>query len=206
MKASQLFRVTSILVLIFSLTFFSACSDDNDDDTTNQTLSLEDKTALLYMLEEEKLARDTYIYLTDLWSINQFANIKDSEQAHMNMVEDLLIQNNIEYDIQPAGEFENQTLQNFYDQFVIDGAVSVANSMQIGATIEDVDIKDLQVYLDVTTHPDLIVVFESLQCGSRNHLRSFIQGIENGGNIYIPQFISQDEFDLIITSNQEQCN
>lgn len=158
------------------------------------------------MLEEEKLARDTYIYLTDLWSINQFANIKDSEQAHMNMVEDLLIQNNIEYDIQPAGEFENQTLQNFYDQFVIDGAVSVANSMQIGATIEDVDIKDLQVYLDVTTHPDLIVVFESLQCGSRNHLRSFIQGIENGGNIYIPQFISQDEFDLIITSNQEQCN
>ena len=158
------------------------------------------------MLEEEKLARDTYIYLNDLWSINQFANIKNSEQTHMDLVENLLIENNIEYSIQPVGEFETQTLQNFYDQFVSDGSVSTANAMQIGATIEDLDIKDLQDYLDATTHTDVIAVFENLQCGSRNHLRSFVLGIENSGNTYIPQFLSQEDFDLIIASNQEQCN
>ena len=209
MKKPQLFRVVSVLVLIFSLTLFASCSDENDDsndDPTNQTLSEDDKSALLFMLEEEKLARDTYIYLNDLWSINQFANIKNSEQTHMDLVENLLIENNIEYSIQPVGEFETQTLQNFYDQFVSDGAVSTANAMQIGATIEDLDIKDLQDYLDATTHTDVIAVFENLQCGSRNHLRSFVLGIENSGNTYIPQFLSQEDFDLIIASNQEQCN
>lgn len=209
MKKPQLFRVVSVLVLIFSLTLFASCSDENDDsndDPTNQTLSEDDKSALLFMLEEEKLARDTYIYLNDLWSINQFANIKNSEQTHMDLVENLLIENNIEYSIQPVGEFETQTLQNFYDQFVSDGSVSTANAMQIGATIEDLDIKDLQDYLDATTHTDVIAVFENLQCGSRNHLRSFVLGIENSGNTYIPQFLSQEDFDLIIASNQEQCN
>ena len=209
MKKSQLLPLTLVVILIFSLSLFSSCSDDNDDindDLTNQSLSEDDKSALLFMLEEEKLARDTYIYLNDLWAINQFNNIKDSEQTHMNLVEDLLIQNNIEYSIEPVGEFQNQTLQNFYDQFVIDGAISSSNAMQIGATIEDVDIKDLQDFLDITTHLDLVAVFESLQCGSRNHLRSFIQGIENRGEIYTPQFLTQEEFDAIIASDQEQCN
>ena len=209
MKKSQLLPLTLVVILIFSLSLFSSCSDDNDDindDLTNQSLSEDDKSALLFMLEEEKLARDTYIYLNDLWAINQFNNIKDSEQTHMNLVEDLLIQNNIEYSIEPVGEFQNQTLQNFYDQFVIDGAISSSNAMQIGATIEDVDIKDLQDFLDITTHLDLVAVFESLQCGSRNHLRSFIQGIENRGETYAPQFLTQEEFDAIIASDQEQCN
>ena len=209
MKKSQLLPLTLVVILIFSLSLFSSCSDDNDDindDLTNQSLSEDDKSALLFMLEEEKLARDTYIYLNDLWAINQFNNIKDSEQTHMNLVEDLLIQNNIEYSIEPVGEFQNQTLQNFYDQFVIDGAISSSKAMQIGATIEDVDIKDLQDFLDITTHLDLVAVFESLQCGSRNHLRSFIQGIENRGETYTPQFLTQEEFDAIIASDQEQCN
>ena len=187
MKRSQLLPLTLVVILIFSF-------------------SEDDKSAILFMLEEEKLARDTYIYLNDLWAINQFNNIKDSEQTHMNLVEDLLIQNNIEYSIEPVGEFQNQTLQNFYDQFVIDGAISSSNAMQIGATIEDVDIKDLQDFLDITTHLDLVAVFESLQCGSRNHLRSFIQGIENRGETYAPQFLTQEEFDAIIASDQEQCN
>ncbi|WP_178988679.1 DUF2202 domain-containing protein [Winogradskyella schleiferi] len=209
MKKPVVFRVIPILILVFSVVIFSSCSDDNDDfnvDPTNQTLLEDDKAALLFMLEEEKLARDTYTYLNDLWSINQFANIKNSEQAHMNLVENLLIQNNIEYAIQPIGEFENQNLQNLYDQFEIDGAFSVASALEIGATIEDLDIKDLQEYLDASENEDLIAVFENLQCGSRNHLRSFINGIENSGNTYAPQFLSQEEFDLIITGDQEQCN
>ncbi|WP_299124676.1 DUF2202 domain-containing protein [uncultured Winogradskyella sp.] len=210
MKKLRLFHAMSIIMLIFSIIQLSSCSDDNDDiiydDTTSQVLSDADKSALLFMLEEEKLARDTYSYLSNLWSINQFANIRNSEQTHMNLVENLLIQNNIDYTVQPVGVFNNQDLQNFYDQFVIDGAVSVAEAMQIGATIEDLDIKDLQDFLDVTTHLDLIAVFETLQCGSRNHLRSFVLGIENGGHTYVPQFITQEEFNIIIASSQEQCN
>ena len=207
MKKSPFIRVISFLILAISLVFLLACDDDNDVNIviTDQTLIESDKTALLFMLEEEKLARDTYMYLDDLWSINQFANIKNSEQTHMNAIEDLLIQNNIEYTILSLGEFENQALQDFYNQFVIDGAVNQANALQIGATIEDLDIVDLQDYMNATTNTSLINVFISLQCGSRNHLRSFVLGIENGGNTYTPQFLSEDDYNVVISESNEQC-
>lgn len=209
MKKTPFTRIVAFLILSLSLTFFYDCNDNTDEVTsnkTNQILTDLDADALLFMLEEEKLARDTYTYLNDLWSINQFANIKNSEQTHMNAIENLLIQNDIEYTILPLGEFTNQNLQNFYNQFEVDGALSHDNALQIGATIEDLDIVDLQDYIDATFNTDLITVFKRLQCGSRNHLRSFVSAIENRGNTYSPQYLTQAELNYILEQNHEQCN
>ncbi|MDH7912757.1 DUF2202 domain-containing protein [Winogradskyella sp. SYSU M77433] len=209
MKKSLSTQLTLLLVFVLSLSFLSACSDDDGDNTNgnvlNQTLTESDINALLFMLEEEKLARDTYRYLNNEWYLNQFANIKNSEQAHMDAVENLLIQYDIEYTILPEGVFANQTLQNYYNQFILDGSLSQANALQIGATIEDLDIVDLRDHLEATTNSDLISVFNSLQCGSKNHLRSFVFGIENTGNTYLPQFLSLEEYNAIINGSHEQC-
>lgn len=209
MKKSPLFRVITVLIVIIPLSFIYSCSNDDDVNSSNENEAItevQDELALLFMLEEEKLARDTYTYLNGLWSANQFSSIKSSEQNHMNKIENLLIKNNIAYSILTAGEFANQDLQNLYDQFIIDGAVSKANALQIGATIEDLDIVDLQDYIDQTSNATLKSVFKSLKCGSRNHLRSFVSGIENEGGTYIPQFLTQDDYDVIIAGSQEQCN
>jgi hypothetical protein len=214
MKNLPFIRLISVVILTLAIPSILGCSEDsvNDDNTisdntiVSQTLTDSDKEALLFMLEEEKLARDTYIYLNDLWSINQFANIKNSEQTHMDAVENLLIQNNINYIILPAGEFVDQDLQDFYNQFAADGALSQSNALQIGATIEDLDIVDLEDYMEATTNTDLISVFEGLQCGSRNHLRSFISAIENNGDIYSPQFLSEEAYYTIINASHERCN
>jgi hypothetical protein len=204
-------KITAIkaIVILTSLVLFTSCG--NDDDTTDQSensivLNQADKDALLFMLEEEKLARDTYDYLYNLWSINQFGNIKNSEQSHMTAVANLLTQSNVLYEILPYGEFTNTEMQTLYNHFVIDGSISMNNALTIGATIEDLDIRDLQDFIDATSNVDLISVFENLQCGSRNHLRSFFLAIENSGGNYVPQYISQEQFDDIVTSENEHCN
>lgn len=209
MKKLPITPIPFLLLVAISFVLLYSCSEANDDlgtNNSNQTLTEADKAALLFMLEEEKLARDTYMLLYDLWNINQFANIKNSEQSHMNAIEDILVINGIGYTIMPIGEFENQTLQELYNQFINEGAESATNAFQVGATIEDLDIVDLQNSIDATINLSLIAVFESLQCGSRNHLRSFVLGIENRGETYIPQFLSLDEFNSIINGNHEQCN
>jgi hypothetical protein len=213
MKNLKLNHIFPIIIILISLSFLHACNNDDDDnidiineDITEQILEDEDKAALLFMLEEEKLARDTYIYLNNVWSINQFANIKDSEQTHMDAIQNLLVKYNIEFTILPIGEFENKALQEYYNQFKLDGAVSQSNAFQIGATIEDLDILDLQEYIEATKNTSLIAVFENLECGSRNHLRSFVGGIVLAGDSYTPQFLSQNEYETIITGSQEKCN
>ena len=212
------YRFFMLLGLLIA-TLTASCSDNDDsqilnedinvmdnDNSQNQELTEADKEALLFMLEEEKLARDTYTLLYDLWNINQFANIGNSEQSHMDAVINLLDAYMVDYSILPQGEFLNSELQALYDQFALDGSLNTGNAFQIGATIEDLDIVDLQEYIDVTTNTTLIDVFSGLQCGSRNHLRSFINSIENNGNTYTPQFLSQEEYDSIINGEHEQCN
>lgn len=202
-------NVLFVMALLLSILLFSTCNNDDnlmEKDIPNSIIEEVDKEALLFMLEEEKLARDTYMFLDNQWSINQFSNIQKSEQTHMNAVENLLKQNNIEYNILPVGEFENQKLQSLYNQFIIDGSINKTNALQIGANIEDLDIVDLQEYIDVISSTAIISVFESLQCGSRNHLRSFLLAIENNGNTYTPQYLSQEEYNTIIINNKEQCN
>jgi hypothetical protein len=204
----------SLLAIIFLLIapFFVSCSDDEDnstiiiDDNIIESITESDKNALIFMVEEEKLARDTYIYLYAEWGLNVFQNISNSEQTHMDAVEVLLNKYDIPYSILPEGEFQDAGLQSFYDQFVADGSVSLINALSIGATIEDLDIVDLQNIMDVTTNSDLITVFGNLQCGSRNHLRSFMSNLENRGGSYTPQFLTIEEFNTIVNSDNEQCN
>jgi hypothetical protein len=209
MKNSRLTQVITMIALSISLSFMYACDSKNDDEINTEiadiSLTQTDKDALLFMIEEEKLARDTYRYLDNLWSITQFANIKGSEQTHMNSIETLLKQYNIPYEILPEGKFANEDLQNFYNEFKSSGSISVANALQIGATIEDLDIVDLQRNIEATNNTAIIAVFENLQCGSRNHLRSFLNGIEFNGDTYTPQFLSLEAYNSIINSAKETC-
>ena len=174
------YHIILILITTISFTFLYACSsaDSNEEvfeDINETTLIDADKAALLFMLEEEKLARDTYIYLNNVWSINQFNNINKSEQTHMDAVENLLIQNNIAYTILPMGEFENQNLQNYYNQFKIDGAKSKSNALQIASSVEkriaralpDFSIDKFAVVILIVSAKSLLFIFRLANITSR---------------------------------------
>ncbi|MEG3656234.1 DUF2202 domain-containing protein [Arenibacter palladensis] len=206
----KLFRQIRANLFIFGLPFLLAVFSCNNDDSyvadlDNTNLTNEDSAALLFMLEEEKLARDTYTYLEGLWEINQFSNIKKSEQSHMDAVIGLLDQYNIAYTLLSYGEFNNPDIQTLYDQFIDYGSENRANALEVGANIEDLDIVDLANFIDATTNSAMIKVFESLQCGSRNHLRSFVTAIEVSGNTYEPQYLTLEDYTLIINDSLEQC-
>ncbi|WP_282135500.1 DUF2202 domain-containing protein [Seonamhaeicola maritimus] len=209
MKNIKLLKGIHVLLLVLSILLISTCSSDSKEEESLIPINgLEEveENALLFMLEEEKLARDTYTFLSELWSLNQFENIKKSEQSHMNAVASLLDKNNIDYTILPYGEFNNQELQNLYNQFKIDGAINKSKALQIGATIEDLDIVDLQSFMDNISNVSIESVFKSLQCGSRNHLRSFVKAIEMNGDTYTPQYLTSDSYTAILTGSQEKCN
>lgn len=84
MKKSNFKTLGWFAVLLFGAAIFTGCSDDDENTDqiitqnpiTGEQINDQDKAALQFMLEEEKLARDTYFYLDSVWSINQFSNIK----------------------------------------------------------------------------------------------------------------------------------
>jgi hypothetical protein len=85
------------------------------------------------------------------------------------------------------------------------GKTSDGKWVIFGATIEDLDIVDLQKYISETQNAQIISVYQSLQCGSRNHLRSFTGSLVFYDATYTPQFLSLEEYNSIVNSTQEQC-
>lgn len=172
--------------------------------SSSSALSATDLTAIVHMREEEKLARDVYTTLGDQWGVAIFDNIAASEQTHMDEVATLLDRYGID---DPAattapGEFTDDGLQALYDQLVAQGSRSLVDALTVGATIEDLDIADLQKF--ATTTADVQTVWDNLERGSRNHLRAFTSQLEAQGASYTPQYISQSDYDAIVTTATER--
>ena len=158
------------------------------------------------MREEEKLARDVYLTLGDEWTFPIFQNTARSEQTHMDSVKTLLGRYGLD---DPAannevGVFTNPDLQALYDQLVEQGSQSLGDALKVGAAIEEIDILDLEEYLAQTDRADIQRVYENLLRGSRSHLRAFTSTLEaQTGEIYQPQYLTQEEYDAIAGSGVE---
>lgn len=159
---------------------------------------------LLHMKEEEKLARDVYTTLYEKWKIPVFSNISRAESTHMDAVIFLLKSYGEEHTgISEPGSFSDPKFQELYNQLVTKGSESLEEAYKAGALIEEMDIKDLTEQLKIVTNENIIMVFENLRKGSRNHLRAFNRHLVFLGKTYIPQYISQEEFNQIISSPHE---
>ena len=161
---------------------------------------------LILMREEEKLARDVYLFLFDKWQLNIFNNIASSEQTHTDAIKDLLERYEITDPMKTdkQGNFQSQEMQNLYNELTLKGSTSLIDALIIGATIEDLDIKDLEKLKKETDNQDIILTYENLAKGSRNHLRAFVNQINSNGGKYSPQYISEEEYNSIISTEQEK--
>lgn len=187
---------------------------DNKSDTLDcsciinpsDEISTEEEAILKYIREEEKLARDVYINFSVLYSLPVFNNISKSEQRHMDRVLCLLNHYNIE---DPASEeigiFSNPDLQELYNNLVEQGSESLIAALTVGATIEDVDIYDLEESLAQTENEAIITIFEHLKCGSSNHMRAFSRLLDNNDTEYVPQFITLEEYNEILSGENGPC-
>jgi len=164
-----------------------------------------EKAALTHMVEEEKLARDVYVALFEKWGLRVFDNISKSEQTHMDAISYLLTRYEIESPvIDEPGKFTNAELQELYTQLVEKGSLSINDALYVGATIEDLDIKDLETDLATTDNADIKTVFQNLMKGSRNHLRAYVGFLTANGVEYVAQFLTQEEVDAIVSSDREK--
>lgn len=188
--------------------------DDEIHEETMAALSDGDLTdaevqGIFFMREEEKLARDVYLAMADSWGMNIFSNIAGSENTHMDAVLTLIELSDLDDPVGNAGRgtFENQELQNLYNDLVERGNLSLEEALLVGGAIEEIDILDLQDYLAGTENGAVIEVYQNLLKGSINHLQSYVRTYERQtGETYQPQFMSQEAYDELMSSSASVGN
>jgi hypothetical protein len=161
---------------------------------------------LLLMREEEKLARDVYQAMDDMWGLRVFGQIMWSEQKHMDAILAVLDKYGIPDPVgdNPPGTFTDPALQDLFSELLALGSQSLIDALYVGATIEDLDIFDLDEALDRADNLDIRTVYQNLQKGSRNHLRSFTDLLLANDVTYEPQYLSPEDYEAIVSTPHEQ--
>jgi len=205
-----------LIVAIMIVVTTTSCKKDEEKTSSNdigaqindfpkESLNADELASLKIMREEEKLAHDVYMNLYRKWNTPIFTNIAASEQTHTNAVLTLLNKYQITDPVgnNAEGIFTDTTLQTIYNQLVVKGNSSNLDGFIVGATVEDLDIFDLNHWLTKIDNQDLKFVYENLNKGSRNHLRSFYTQILQSGGTYKAQYLTQEQLEAIINSPKE---
>jgi hypothetical protein len=172
------------------------------DDVVPGTLTEDEKSSLLFMVEEEKLAHDVYQFLGSKYDLAIFSNIAQSEQTHMDALLSVIDQYGLTSPVSgSAGVFTNSNLQALYTEMTAKGSQSLVDAILVGGAIEELDIRDLQSYLAANTNSSLSQVYTNLLNGSYNHLKAFASEYEmQTGTAYPPQYLDSAAFQAAITS------
>ncbi len=142
-------------------------------------LTATESADLVFMKQEEKLARDVYRTLYARWGHPAFANISVSEQRHMDAVSALLLRYQISDPTPTApGVFTVPELQALYNSLVVEGSASLTDALEVGVLIEETDIADLQRVIAATREPPIRQVLTNLMNGSYNHLAAFTSALD----------------------------
>lgn len=195
------------------------------DSSSAKTVDENERLHLVFMREEEKLARDVYITLGIQYpALTIFGNITQSEERHTCSVCDMLekyqipdpsTNNNV-------GAFTGEEFGWYFtekfDQLTRRGSASPLDALYVGAFIEELDMLDInqcpKVIVDTidsinsvdecgkvyTDNADIQRLYQSLLDGSKSHLRAFVSNIEKeiGAGNYEAQILTQEEVDAIL--------
>ncbi len=139
------------------------------------TLTTSQKAQLKFLVEEEKLARDVYTYLSTKVTTRKFSNIARSEQTHMNYLATLLTKYKVWNPTtnRKPGVFFNTEIQALYKSLTVEGAAGLSQAYGVGVKIEESDIGAIEDLLLESLPVDVRAVLELLLAASNNHLEAF---------------------------------
>ncbi|MCU7852468.1 MAG: DUF2202 domain-containing protein [Candidatus Thiodiazotropha sp. (ex Monitilora ramsayi)] len=200
-------------------------STTSQSDSNSATLDFNEATHMIFMREEEKLARDVYTKLGTLYPDSVvFGKIDNSEQQHTDAVKNLLASYGIDdpNTNDNVGIFTGAAYGDYftekYDYLVTLASASELDALYVGAFIEELDMFDItqcpkviieqdngiddvaSCGLAYTDQKDIRNLYESLLDGSKSHLRAYVRAIESviGRGGYTAQVLPQEEVDEIL--------
>lgn len=141
--------------------------------TTPLQLSAAASDALLFQIEEERMAREIYAVLELKWGLRQFRRIQRAEEHHESVLRALATRGGLTVPAATAGKFLSPVVQQRYDELVARGLHSADEALAVGAAVERQDLADLKALIAATDSAELKAVATALQAASERHLAAF---------------------------------
>jgi hypothetical protein len=225
------FSLTALLLLSITSNYVYSENRSNNNKKSNPerlstvTIDENERLHLIFMREEEKLARDVYLKLSKEYpDTTVFGKKALSETRHSDSVLDALVRFEIDDPVtnDNIGVFSGKEFGAYftekYSYLITQGLSSELDGLYVGAYIEELDI------LDIRTCPTVMIetigsiesskdcgllysnnrvissLYDHLITGSESHLKAFVVNIEKsiGEGAYRAQVLPQQVVDDIL--------
>jgi hypothetical protein len=125
-------------------------------DIAMSDLSETEKNNLIYSYAEETLAHDMYMYFYELYGTQTFLNIANSEAEHQAAVKALLDR----YGLETPNDYGE--LNDEFAELKAKGELSLKDALEVGVSIEILDIEDIAQTIIETDNDDIKAVFVNI--------------------------------------------
>ena len=172
--------------------------------TSQPAITESEKAAIIFVVQEEKVAHDFYAAMYELHGITPFRSISKSEGLHMDKAKNLIDHFGIEdpnteyYDT--PGKFKTLKFQAMYDDLVRGGSKSIQDALIESAKFEELDIVDIEKLISTVQNEYIKSTFGSLTGISKDHLKAIVRELSERGIEYSPSYLSKDELNSIVKS------
>ncbi len=136
-------------------------------------LTEEQKDMLFFIYQEEKMARDVYVRLGQMYTNEPtFGSMQITEQSHLDCARrvcDIYGVDTSSVDESVVGAFESPLLKMLYDTYVEKGRSSLRDALEMAEFIGASDL-DMIEHASIGMPSDVVSVYEKLKKGTLIHL------------------------------------
>jgi hypothetical protein len=154
---------------------------------------------LYFLLANNDLLKDVNATFSEIWK-NQVFEHELSDRNRM----DMFVRKNMtalgipveKTDLgDPRGLFEDESLQQLYDNLTATGSQSVVHALQAAGELEERMIIFLEKALSRTENLEVILLYDRLRAVSKTNLRVISEELLTAGINYRPKVMSDQYFD-----------
>jgi hypothetical protein len=139
-------------------------------------LTEEQKDMLFFIYQEEKVARDVYMTLGQMYkNESTFGLMQITEQRHLDCARrlcDIYDVDTSSVDESVVGAFESPLLKMLYDAYIEKGKSSLRDALEMAEFIGASDL-DMIEHASIGMPSDVVSVYEKLKKGSLKHPDTF---------------------------------
>lgn len=170
------------------------------NDTTPLVLSEGARSALLFQIDEERMALELYTAFGAKWALPPFSNIPKAETRHQAVLRQLAARAGLALPTAEAGRFDSEEVQKRYNALLALGLESADSALRVGAYVEEVDIADLNTMIGQADNAALKDVGAALKTASGHHLKAFVGALAARGITYTPQVLPADTYQALVAA------
>ena len=156
---------------------------------------------VVYLLEFAKFKKEVLAGVGTLWTDSSIHRLVDDQDRHIEMLEALVAQYDIDLTSAASTNFgmlllneELRPLWTNWGSWMFDGQ----QFCRTGAYLEEISIRNLKATLSVTETPALVDVYSEMLADDQVHLFIYVSHMYGGAEAYQAQVLSQPEVDSIL--------